>query len=93
MGFARRVDAPVVLVGDIDRGGVIAQLVGCKAVLDPDDEALIRGFIVNKFRGDPSLFDEGMRFIASRPFSPTPRVCRRRTLSACAPAPRAGRAV
>ena len=66
MGFARRVDAPVVLVGDIDRGGVIAQLVGCKAVLDPEDAALIRGFIVNKFRGDPSLFDEGMRFIAER---------------------------
>jgi adenosylcobyric acid synthase len=66
MGFARRVDAPVVLVGDIDRGGVIAQIVGCKAVLDPDDAALIEGFIVNKFRGDPTLFDEGMRFIAER---------------------------
>ncbi|CAN2532291.1 Cobyric+acid+synthase [Methylocapsa aurea] len=66
MGFARRVGAPVVLVGDIDRGGVIAQLVGCKVVLDPEDEALIRGFIVNKFRGDPTLFDEGMRFIAER---------------------------
>jgi adenosylcobyric acid synthase len=66
MGFARRVGAPVVLVGDIDRGGVIAQIVGCKAVLDPDDAALIQGFIVNKFRGDPSLFDAGMRFIAER---------------------------
>lgn len=66
MGFARRVDAPVVLVADIDRGGVIAQLVGCKAVLDEDDAALIRGFVVNKFRGDPSLFDEGMRFVAAR---------------------------
>ncbi len=66
MGFARAVGAPVVLVGDIDRGGVIAQLVGCKVVLDPQDAALITGFIVNKFRGDPSLFDEGMRFIAER---------------------------
>jgi adenosylcobyric acid synthase len=66
MGFARRVGAPVALVGDIDRGGVIAQLVGCKAVLDPEDAALIEGFIVNKFRGDPSLFDDGMRFIAER---------------------------
>jgi adenosylcobyric acid synthase len=66
MGFARRVDAPVVLVGDIDRGGVIAQLVGCKAVLDPQDAALIEGFIVNKFRGDPSLFDSGMSFITER---------------------------
>ncbi|PWB82917.1 MAG: cobyric acid synthase, partial [Methylocystaceae bacterium] len=61
-----RVNAPVALVGDIDRGGVIAQIVGCKAVLDPDDAALIEGFIVNKFRGDPALFDDGLRFIADR---------------------------
>ncbi|PPD43190.1 MAG: cobyric acid synthase CobQ [Methylocystis sp.] len=66
MGFAREADAPVVLVGDIDRGGVIAQLVGCQAVLDAQDAAMIEGFIVNKFRGDASLFDEGMRFIAAR---------------------------
>jgi len=66
MGFARKADAPVVLVGDIDRGGVIAQLVGCKAVLDEDDAALVRGFIVNKFRGDPTLFSDGMRFLAER---------------------------
>jgi len=61
-GFARAVDAPVVLVADIDRGGVIAQLVGCQAVIEPSDAALIKGFIVNKFRGDPSLFDDGMAF-------------------------------
>ncbi len=66
MGFAHAADAPVILVGDIDRGGVIAQLVGCKAVLDAEDAAMIRGFIVNKFRGDPSLFDDGMRIIAQR---------------------------
>ncbi|MGE5369373.1 MAG: cobyric acid synthase [Chloroflexota bacterium] len=66
MGFAREADAPVVLVGDIDRGGVIAQLVGCKVVLDEADAAMIEGFIVNKFRGDASLFDDGMRFIATR---------------------------
>jgi adenosylcobyric acid synthase len=66
MGFARVVDAPVVLVGDIDRGGVIAQLVGCQAVLEAEDAALIKGFIVNKFRGDASLFDDGMRFLAER---------------------------
>jgi adenosylcobyric acid synthase len=66
MGFACEADAPVVLVGDIDRGGVIAQLVGCKAVLDPADAAMIEGFIVNKFRGDASLFDDGMRFISER---------------------------
>ncbi len=66
MGFARAVEAPVVLVGDIDRGGVIAQLVGCRAILEEDDARLVRGFIVNKFRGDPTLFDEGMRLIAER---------------------------
>ena len=64
MGFARAADVPVVLVGDIDRGGVIASLVGTKAVIDPDDAAMIVGFIVNKFRGDPSLFDDGMPTIA-----------------------------
>jgi adenosylcobyric acid synthase len=63
MGFARKADVPVVLVGDIDRGGVIAQLVGIKAVLDPDDAAMIGGFIINKFRGDPSLFNDGYSLI------------------------------
>ncbi|WP_298257174.1 cobyric acid synthase [Bradyrhizobium sp.] len=63
MGFARKADVPVVLLGDIDRGGVIAQIVGSKAVLDPDDAAMIGGFIINKFRGDPSLFDDGYRLI------------------------------
>ena len=52
MGFARAADVPVVLIGDIDRGGVIASLVGTKAVIAPEDAALICGFIVNKFRGD-----------------------------------------
>ena len=66
MGFARAADVPVVLVGDIDRGGVIAQIVGTKTVLDPEDAAMIEGFIVNRFRGDPSLFDDGMRIIAER---------------------------
>ncbi|WP_370161897.1 cobyric acid synthase [Limimaricola soesokkakensis] len=66
MGFAQEAGVPVVLLGDIDRGGVIAQLVGSHAVLDADDAALIRGFAVNKFRGDASLFAEGMRFIAGR---------------------------
>jgi adenosylcobyric acid synthase len=64
MGFARAAEVPVVLVGDIDRGGVIASLVGTKAVIDPADAALIRGFIVNKFRGDPTLFAEGMARVA-----------------------------
>jgi adenosylcobyric acid synthase len=64
MGFARAADVPVVLAGDIDRGGVIAQIVGTQAVIDPADAALIRGFLVNKFRGDPRLFDDGYAEIA-----------------------------
>ena len=64
MGFARAAGVPVVLVGDIDRGGVIASLAGTKAVIAADDAALIRGFIVNKFRGDPTLFADGMARIA-----------------------------
>jgi adenosylcobyric acid synthase len=64
MGFARAADGvPVVLVGDIDRGGVIAQLVGTRAVLNPPDAATIVGFLVNKFRGDPTLFQAGMDLI------------------------------
>jgi adenosylcobyric acid synthase len=66
MGFARAADVPIVLVGDIDRGGVIAQIVGTQAVLAPADAKMIAGFIVNKFRGDPDLFADGMRFIAER---------------------------
>jgi adenosylcobyric acid synthase len=64
MGFARAADAPVVLIGDIERGGVIASLVGTKAVIDAQDAAMVRGFLVNKFRGDPALFADGMATIA-----------------------------
>jgi adenosylcobyric acid synthase len=66
MGFARAADVPVVVVGDIDRGGVIASLVGTRAVLDPDDEKLVVGFIINKFRGDPSLFIPGKEAIVEK---------------------------
>lgn len=66
MGFARAADVPVVLVGDIDRGGVFAQIVGTKAVIDPADAGMIAGFIVNRFRGDPTLFADGMADIAAR---------------------------
>lgn len=66
MGFARAADVPVVLVGDIDRGGVIASLVGTRAVLDPDDAAMVKGFIINRFRGDPALFEDGYRAIEQR---------------------------
>lgn len=66
MGFAVAAGVPVILMGDIDRGGVIAQLVGSHAVLDDTDRALIRGFAINKFRGDTSLFDDGLSDIAAR---------------------------
>ncbi|HEY0206655.1 MAG TPA: cobyric acid synthase, partial [Acetobacteraceae bacterium] len=66
MGFARATGTPVVVVGDIDRGGVIASLVGTHAVLDPADAAMVRGFIVNRMRGDLTLFDAGMALIAAR---------------------------
>ena len=66
MGFAEAAGVPVALFGDIDRGGVIAQLVGTHAVLPEDDRALIKAFGINKFRGDPTLFDDGMRIIADR---------------------------
>ena len=63
MGFARAAGVPVILVGDIDRGGVIAQIAGTKAVLDPADAAMVQGFLVNKFRGDQGLFSNGMQAI------------------------------
>ncbi|CAL78625.1 cobyric acid synthase [Bradyrhizobium sp. ORS 278] len=66
MGFAQATQTPVVIIGDIDRGGVIASLVGTKAVLAPDDAALVAGFLVNRFRGDPALFAAGMNEIAAR---------------------------
>lgn len=66
MGFARAAGVPVILVGDIDRGGVIAAVVGTRAVLDPEDAAMIHGFLINKFRGDPALFADGYAQIEAR---------------------------
>ncbi|PSL19675.1 cobyric acid synthase [Shimia abyssi] len=63
MGFAVAADVPVVLAGDIDRGGVIAQVVGTKSVMETGDVDMVAGFLVNKFRGDPSLFDDGYTLI------------------------------
>ena len=63
MGFATAANVPVVLVGDIDRGGVIASLVGTHAILPAQDRAMIRGFLINKFRGDVTLFDDGLAAI------------------------------
>jgi adenosylcobyric acid synthase len=66
MGFARRAGVPVCLIGDIDRGGVIAAIVGTRTVMDPADAALVGSFAINKFRGDPSLFRDGVREIERR---------------------------
>ncbi|MEM8617908.1 MAG: cobyric acid synthase [Pseudomonadota bacterium] len=66
MGFARRAGVPVCLIGDIEKGGVIASLVGTQFVIDSEDAAMIRGFLVNKFRGDPRLFDDGVTEIEKR---------------------------
>lgn len=66
MGFAVAANVPVIIAGDIDRGGVIASLVGTHAVLEEADRNLVRGFLINKFRGDASLFHEGMETIAAR---------------------------
>jgi len=65
MGFAQAADVPVVLIGDIDRGGVIASIAGTKAVIAAEDAARIRGFMINKFRGDSALFTEAMAQIAA----------------------------
>src|SRR3954464_7385991 len=61
MGLARAADLPVVLVGDIDRGGLLAHLFGTVAVMAPEDQRLISGFVVNKFRGDPTLLAPGLQ--------------------------------
>ena len=63
---ARAAGAPVILAGDIERGGVLASLCGTLEVLPPEDRDLIAAFVVNRFRGDPSLFDEGVRFLEER---------------------------
>lgn len=66
MGFAEAADVPVALIGDIDRGGVIASLAGTVDLLEPSERARLKGFVVNKFRGDPALFEDGMAAIAAR---------------------------
>ena len=63
MGFAKEAGVPVVLIGDIDRGGVIASIVGTHTILSEEDRCQISGFLINKFRGDISLFDDGLGLI------------------------------
>ncbi|MEP2946084.1 MAG: cobyric acid synthase [Lentilitoribacter sp.] len=65
MGFAREADVPVVLIGDIDRGGVIASIVGTHTILPDDDRDMIKAYLINKFRGDVTLFDDGIKAIES----------------------------
>ena len=66
MGFAEAADLPVVLVGDIERGGVIAAIVGTREVISKSEGARIQGFIINKFRGDPTLFEDGVTLLEAR---------------------------
>jgi adenosylcobyric acid synthase len=63
MGFAEAVDCPVILIADIERGGVFAHLVGTVALLSPSEQARIAGFVINRFRGDVSLLDPGLRWL------------------------------
>ncbi len=66
MRVARYAGAPVILVGDIDRGGVFASLLGTVALLEPEERALIRAFVINKFRGDSSLLESGLEVLKQR---------------------------
>ena len=70
MGFAEAADCPVLLVGDIDRGGVFAQLVGTLELISESERARIRGFVINRFRGDPSLLDSGLDWLRKRTGTP-----------------------
>ncbi len=66
MGFAEAVDCPVILIADIDRGGVFAQLVGTLELLSDTERARVRGFVINRFRGDPGLLEPGLRWLQQR---------------------------
>ena len=70
MAVAKHAQAPVLLVGDIDRGGIFAQLIGTTSLLDEEERQLLRGFVVNKFRGDIALFQDGVEIIEHRSGKP-----------------------
>ena len=70
MGFAEAVDCPVILIADIDRGGVFAHLVGTLALLSPSEQARVRGFVINRFRGDLALLQSGLDWLEDRTGKP-----------------------
>ena len=70
MGFAEAVDCPVILVADIDRGGVFAHLVGTLELLSATEQARVRGFVINRFRGDIALLEPGLRWLEARTGKP-----------------------
>ncbi len=70
MGFAETVDCPVIIVADIDRGGVFAHLVGTLELLSPSEQARVKGFVINRFRGDMSLLEPGLRWLEERTGKP-----------------------
>ncbi|MFP5469895.1 MAG: cobyric acid synthase, partial [Alphaproteobacteria bacterium] len=70
MGFAEAVDCPVILIADIDRGGVFAHLVGTLALLSESEQARVKGFVINRFRGDIALLEPGLRWLEARTGKP-----------------------
>ena len=70
MGLAKMLDAPVLLVGDIDRGGVFAQLLGTLMLLEPEEKERVKGLIINKFRGDKTILDPGVKMLEERTHIP-----------------------